>query len=108
MVEKMTIMERAKQFMPFAALHGFSDAIKEKETLPIKKAELSEEELNNLNATVLSLKKGNVVLLEYYSVDRYITIEGAITEIDFTLKYIRVIKTKILFNDLKSIKVIKC
>lgn len=106
-MEKMTIMERAKQFMPFAALHGFSEAIKEKETLPTKKAELSEEELNNLNTTVATIKKGNIVVADFYFVDRYVKIEGAITEIDLTLRYIKVIKTKILFDDLKSIKVIK-
>ena len=106
-MEKMTIMERAKQFMPFAALHGFNDAIKEKQSVPVKRAELSEEDATALDKTVSAIKKGDIISIEYYSVDRYVEITGAVTEINLPLRYICIVKTKILFDDLKSIKVNK-
>ena len=106
-MEKMTIMERAKQFMPFAALHGYNDAILNKQFLPSKRVELTEEDALVLSKTVSELKKGDIVRAEYYSTDRYFVLEGAVSEINLPLRYIRVIKTKILFDDLKDLRVIK-
>ena len=106
-MEKMTIMERAKQFMPFAALHGYNDAIKQKQFIPSKRVELTEEDAAILSKTVSEIKKGDVVKAVCYSTDRYLDIEGAVTEIDLTFRYIRVIKTKILFDDLKDLQVVK-
>ena len=38
---KMTGKERAKQFMPFAALKGYEDALREKDIECIKASEMS-------------------------------------------------------------------
>lgn len=40
---KMPIEDRAKQFMPFAALKGLPDALAAKEKITVPKTELSEE-----------------------------------------------------------------
>ena len=40
---KMPIEDRAKQFMPFAALKGLPDALAAKEKITVPKVELSEE-----------------------------------------------------------------
>ena len=39
----MPMSERAKIFLPFAALKGYEEAIKEKKRITVKKAELSED-----------------------------------------------------------------
>lgn len=39
----MSREERAKQFMPFAALKGYPDALRKKEKIIVPKMELSEE-----------------------------------------------------------------
>ena len=40
---KMDIETRAKQFMPFDALKGYKEAIKEKQKVIVEKKELSED-----------------------------------------------------------------
>ena len=46
---KMSREERAKQFMPFAALKGYEEALREKEKVMVPKVELSEEREAELN-----------------------------------------------------------
>lgn len=106
-MEKMSRAERAKQFMPFAALHGFEDAIRKRERTREIKRELSDEETENLNVVIVSLKKGDLVEAQYYVSDGYEKITGAITEINFTSQYIKVVKTSIKFSDLYSIKEVR-
>ena len=40
---KMSQADRAKQFMPFAALKGYDDALRAKEKVVVPRKELSEE-----------------------------------------------------------------
>ena len=40
---KMSREERAKQFMPFAALKGYPEALQKKEKIVVPKVELSED-----------------------------------------------------------------
>ena len=40
--EKMPVSERAKQFMPFAALHGYYDLVKRKEEKPSEREDMTE------------------------------------------------------------------
>lgn len=46
---RMSLLERAAQFSPFAALSGYDDAVKETARLTDEKTVLSEEELEQLN-----------------------------------------------------------
>lgn len=46
---RMSMIDRAAQFSPFAALTGYDSAIKEASRLTDEKIELDEEALNNLN-----------------------------------------------------------
>ena len=45
----MSLLDRAAQFAPFAALTGYDDAVKETARLTDEKIEMSEENLNVLN-----------------------------------------------------------
>ena len=103
----MSKAERAKQFMPFAALHGFDETIRKKETIKTVKRELSEEESERLNEIVLHLKKGDMIKAEYYSADGYAAVEGAVTEINLQYRYLRIVKKAISFDDLNDIKELK-
>ena len=52
---KMPLGQRAKIFSPFAALRGFEEAIDRKRETYVSKIELSEEDQERLNRTLLQL-----------------------------------------------------
>ncbi len=54
---RMTLLNRAAQFSPFAALTGYDDAIMETGRLTDKKRELSEEEQHILNERMAMLEE---------------------------------------------------
>lgn len=54
---QMRCADRAKQFMPFAALRGFDDAIGERETLYEPFRTLSEEQRDRLDRQLLELRE---------------------------------------------------
>ena len=103
----MTRLERARQFMPFAALHGYENVIHKKETVIEPRRELDDERISVLNETVSKLKKGDLAEAEYYSGTGYVKVAGAISAIDAVMRYVRIIKTEISFDDLYSIRKIK-
>ena len=106
MAGKMSKIDRAKQFMPFAALHGFETMLSESEIIPCKKVELTEEQAQNLSNVVSNIKKGDVVSINYFKSNGYTNIIGAVTYIDLAIKKISIIKTEIDFKDIISIEIV--
>lgn len=95
--------KRAEQFLPFDALKGFREAIKEKEKIYVDKIEPSEELIEKINFYLNKLERGMMVKIIYFSNDKYLSIEGLISEINKTYKYLKVVKTKIEFKDIYDI-----
>ena len=102
-MEKMTNLERARQFMPFAALRGFEDMIRRQTREVTPRRELSEYEAEKLSKKLTRIEKGSMVRITYYAEDAYTTLEGMVSEIDFTLRFLRVIKTRIDFENVLNI-----
>lgn len=100
----MPVSERAKQFMPFAALHGYYDLVKEKEFKPSEREEMTDELAEKLSEVTEKIQKGDSVKVRYYDTDRYRIAEGTVTEIDKTMHFIKVIKKKIPFSDIAEIE----
>ncbi|MBE6138100.1 MAG: hypothetical protein E7176_06885 [Erysipelotrichaceae bacterium] len=98
--------KRAKQFMPFDALTGYFELINEAEKLEINKRELTPDEEYKLNRVFLELKKGMVVHIVYYDKDAYYSKEGIISNINIELKYITIVKTRILFENILDIEIL--
>ena len=103
----MDRIERAKQFMPFAALHGYGEVVHKKEINKVSRRNLSNDELDELNGIFLQIKKGIIVHAEYFSHDGYIQIDGVVSEINHTERFVKIVKTKIFFDDLYKIRIIK-
>ena len=81
---KMSVSNRAKQFMPFSALSGFKEAL---EQVEIKKAreekiELSQSQKERLNNIIKSLILNDEIKVEYYDGNKYQLITGAFKKID--------------------------
>ena len=54
---KMTNLERARQFMPFAALRGFEEMIRQQTKEVTPRRELSEEDAARLSKRILQIEK---------------------------------------------------
>ena len=84
----MTRASRAKQFLPFDALPGFKEALKEKEIKKEAKIELAEDSLQELESKLNELEKGSIIKLIYYKNNRYIETIGTVVKIDYMRKKI--------------------
>lgn len=58
---RMNREDRAKQFMPFAALKGYPEALRKKEKIVVPKIELPEEYQEELDRKLRQIKKNDVV-----------------------------------------------
>ena len=98
--------DRARQFLPFDALKGFKDLIKEVERVKVNKKELTEENIEKLSKTILSLEKGMMVRVIYFEQDEYLKLEGIVSKIDITNRFIVIVKKRISLDDIFEIEVV--
>ena len=112
---QMSRLDRAAQFAPFAALTGYSAAIKETARLTDERAELSEYELMELNAGIHMLMERidehPQVAITYFKPDErkkggaYLTVKNRAKRLN---EYERIILlengTEISFDDIYNIK----
>lgn len=73
---KMDRGNRAKQFMPFAALTGLESAMQEKESVPLEEILLGPDAQTELDQRLQSLPIGTEVCAVYYSSGRYLVCRG--------------------------------
>ena len=99
-------LDRAKQFMPFDALKGFREAIKEKEKQVESKRIVDEDKSNDINSVLSRLKVGQRIEITYYEEYRYITKEIYIKKISFQSGKINLNNNIIYFEDIKDVKII--
>ncbi len=86
--------DRAKQFLPFDALKGLQEALREKEIEFEDKRELSEESLAELEREFNKIEKGSKVSIKYYKHKKYNEIIGIVTNIDYIKKKIQINKSE--------------
>lgn len=102
---KMPIADRAKQFMPFAALKGLPDALALKEKITVDKIELSEEMAEALDQEMHKLAKGKIATVVYFHKGEYLKTTGMVARIDETSRVLQIVNTKIPFDDILEINV---
>ena len=100
---KMPVSERAKQFMPFAAVRGMQEAYAAKEKIIAEKIELSEEMAQELDLKMHLLERGKIATVTYFHIDEYIKITGMVARIDTTGRLLQIVNTKINFDDILDI-----
>lgn len=105
MEKKSNKAERAKLFMPFAALKGFDEALREKEKIVEEKKELLEDAANILNETFQTLKPNMLVTISYYNINKYETITNTIKKIDKTKQLILIEDKQISFQNISKIEI---
>ncbi len=91
---------RAKQFMPFAALKGYEEALRAKEKIVVEKVELSEEKKAELNRKLFQIEKNDIINVVYFAKGEYIRIEGMVSRMDRDAGLLKIVNTKIPFSDI--------
>ena len=91
---------RAKQFVPFAALKGYEEALRAKEKIVVEKIELSEEKKAELDYKIQQIQKNDMVTVVYFLKDEYIKIEGMVSRLDKDARVLKIVNTKIPFEDI--------
>lgn len=100
-------LDRAKQFLPFDALNGFRDALKEVESEYIDKLELLDDMEEIINQKILELEVFDKVILKYYCNNNYIETTDYVIKIDKKNRYIYLENSKIFFDDIISINILE-
>lgn len=95
---------RASQFLPFAALDGYGDAVRAATRRGEPRRGLSEEGAGSLAAEVSALSRGERVAVEFHDGERYVTREGAVRQVDLDLRVLRLEGLDVPFDDLWSVR----
>lgn len=101
---KMSREMRAKQFMPFAALKGYEAALREKEKIIVEKIELSEERKEELDRKVRDIQRNDMVKVVYFQDEEYLEITGMVSRLDVDARILKVVNTKIAFEDIYKLE----
>ncbi|NLJ89553.1 MAG: YolD-like family protein [Clostridiales bacterium] len=99
----MSRQERAKQFMPFAALKGYEEALRKKEKIVVAKSDLSEDYKEVLDRKLMQVRKNDIITVIHYHKGEYLKTTGMVSKIDLTSRNITLVNTKIKFEDLYDI-----
>ena len=111
---QMSMHDRAAQFSPFAALTGHGAAIEETERETDARADLGEDERENLNRQLCLLRdhleEQPQVAITYFEPDSrkaggaYVTIHGIVRKMDMTERYIQMMdRRQILIDNIRNI-----
>ena len=101
---KMSREDRAKQFMPFAALKGYPEALRKKEKVVVPKVEVSEEYAEVLDGKLRRVRKNDMITIVYFSNGEYLKKTGKVSRIDETARVLKIVNTKIGFDDIYDIE----
>lgn len=102
---KMPISERAKQFMPFAAVKGYHEALAKKEHIIVPKQELTDDMAELLDYKLKSISKGSIITVVYYHEKEYIKVCGMVAKIDNQAKALTIVDNTINFEDILNIEI---
>lgn len=103
MKHRMSRLQRAKQFMPFAALKGFEVLLAAVARPKEARVELSEDQIEELNRTIQSLVEGDFVRVLYYTGHYYTELVGTIEGIGKPAHSLSIEGVAIAFKDIKEI-----
>lgn len=99
--------QRAKQFMPFDAMKGLAEALKDREERHSRtvKHGVSEDARERISEALCQMEKGSRVLVSHYYCFHDVETEGIVTEINRAYRFFRLGEEKILFDDLYDIRI---
>ncbi len=106
MRSKMSRADRAKQFMPFAALKGYEEAIAELNLAHEPRITLGEDAAQELDSCLHNLYPGVHAAIRYYNGRIYDTAVGRIQEIDEVNRQLLLSGIRICFGDIAALEIV--
>lgn len=97
-------IERARQFMPFAALRGYYELLAQRERLPEPRRCLPEEEAERLSQRLSRVQRGMLVQVTWYQHDAYVKLCGVVSRVDLVCRTLWIIKTPVPFDDILAVE----
>ena len=102
----MNRQDRAKQFMPFAALKGYEEALRQRENSPQPRITMGEGQAEELDRKLRSLSVGNGVRVRHYRGRCYAVSEGTVNGIMYDKGKLRVGKEDIKYSDIIELDIL--
>ena len=99
--------DRARQFLPFAALTGYYDLLRERDRVPEPRHELTEEEAWELSETLARLRPRDLVRVCHYREGTYVETCATVREVDAAGQALRLVGTRIEFEDIRAVEVVR-
>ena len=103
MKHRMSRLQRAKQFMPFGALRGFEALLAAVARPKEAWVELSEDQIDELNTVLQSVRCGEWVRIVYYNKQKYTELIGVVDMINEQLQILSVQGIVISFRHIKEL-----
>lgn len=104
----MTREERAKQFLPFDALKGLQEELRQQEFLAtrVPRRQLSDEAAALLSHRLSRVKRGDRILVEFYHEGHYLLLEADVTDKNETARTLTLGHTAIAYEDIIRLKIL--
>lgn len=101
---KMDISNRAKQFMPFAALKGLPEALAKKEKIVVPRPILSEDMMERLDYKMHQIQIGMMVTVTYYEDEECLKKTGMVAKLSSESRILQIVDKKISFDAILDIE----
>ena len=104
----MTREQRAKQFMPFDAMKGLQEALRDREErhTRVERHDISEEDQEENSIVLSKLINGMRVEINYYCHFHDVVRSGTVTGISYAYRFLKMEEEKIFFDDIYNITII--
>ena len=99
--------DRAAQFMPFAALTGYYDLVREKERVREPRRYPGEEDAERISGELMSARRGQLVRVTHYDGEAYVTRAGMVTSVEPELRRLTIARERIRFDDIWRVEVLE-
>ena len=102
---RMAAADRAKQFLPFAALKGLPEALAKKERVAVPKIVLSEDMAAELDQKIQEIVPGRIISVVYFHQGEYLKVTGMVARFDRSSRILQVVNTRISLDDVLKVEV---
>lgn len=105
---KMPISDRAKQFLPFAAVRGLEEALERKrqELLFEERVVLANEGEREVNEALEKIEEGDTIRVRYYNGRNYEEETGIVLKEDVKKRYLQTETAYVSFDDILRIEIL--